>query len=129
MNRFTRNLVGFVGLAILAAVSSATRDASAQPPIKYATTIGSMQVQVVDGRSHSLAEARLHVSVWTDDKGFQPNRDYLCDAAGVANIKLPQRVQILRIWASHDSHAQMFVSLQADPKTTEFEIPTSFTFR
>src|SRR6476469_9857145 len=109
--------------ALLSGSLGVLSPALAQSTMKTATTVGSMRVQVLDEAQQPLAGAKLHVSVWTDDKTFKPNRDYTCDAAGVVDIALPERVQIVRLWASKEGHAHMFLNLQAEPQAAEFTIP------
>src|SRR5262245_53377970 len=85
-------------------------------------TTGKMLVEVMNTAGQPLSQAKLKVSVWTNDDSFKANRDYICDAAGVAEIVLPKEVQIIRIWASAKGHAGMFANLQSQ-QDIELTIP------
>jgi len=91
-------------------------------------TTGKMRVEVLDTAGRPLPEAKLHVSVWTNDESFMANQDYMCDTAGVAEIALPKEVQIVRIWATTKGHAGMFANI-ASQQDKELTIPEKFTFR
>jgi len=91
-------------------------------------TTGKMQVEVLDTAGQPLPEAKLNVSVWTNDESFKANQDYVCDAAGVAEIALPKEVQIVRIWVSAKGHAGMFANI-ASQQDKELTIPEKFVFR
>lgn len=95
---------------------------------RFFSTTGKMRVEVLDAAGKPLPEAKLHVSVWTNDKSFNANQDYVCDTAGVAEIALPMEVQIVRIWASTKGHAGMFANI-ASQQDKELTIPEKFTFR
>src|SRR4051794_36118626 len=56
-------------------------------------TTGKMRVEVRDATGEPLSQAKLKVSVWTNDDSFKANRDYVCDTSGVAEIALPKEVQ------------------------------------
>lgn len=65
-------------------------------------------VRVLDPQGKPLADARVHASVWTEEKGFKHNRDYKTDTAGIARVELPKTYQILRLWAGKKPFVTMF---------------------
>src|SRR5205823_11532955 len=91
-------------------------------------TTGKMRVEVRDATGEPLPQAKLKVSVWTNDGSFKSNRDYVCDTTGLAEIALPKEVQIVRIWASAKGHTGMFADIESQ-QDMELMIPENFTFR
>ena len=119
------------GLAILAMAIVASRvgmfpASAAEDP--QTPTSGSIDIHVVDADGKPVPNARIHLSVWTDDKQFKKNRDYTCDDQGTAALPLPKTLHIIRVWATAKGYAGMFAQLW--PQTpAETPLPTEFTFK
>jgi thiol-disulfide isomerase/thioredoxin len=92
-------------------------------------TKGSMLVQVVDSDVKPLGGARIHVSVWTTDKKFKANRDYESDPKGQVEVKLPDTLYILRIWAAKHGFVDQFKNWEKDPPANRQRVPDEFTLR
>ncbi len=91
-------------------------------------TSGSIDIHVVDADGKPVPSARIHLSVWTDDKQFKKNRDYTCNDQGTAALPLPKTLRIIRVWATAKGYAGMFAQLW--PQTpAEIPLPTEFTFK
>jgi RNA polymerase sigma factor (sigma-70 family) len=87
-----------------------------------------LRITVLDPQGKPLADADIHASVWTDEKGFKANRDYKTDAAGVAVVELPKTFTILRLWASKKSFAALFANWER-AELASGKIPAQYTFR
>lgn len=117
----------FLAIPALSALLLAV-PAYAQAEQRLFSTTGKMRVEVQDTAGQPLPAAKLQVSVWTNDDNFEPNSDYVCDGAGIAEIALPKEVQIVRIWATAKGHAGMFANIQSQ-QDMDLTIPAKFAFR
>ncbi len=84
---------------------------------------------VLDPQGKPLLSANVHMSVWTDEKDFEPNRDVETDAAGAASFELPKSFTILRLWASKKSFAAMFANWEQAELSSGKGVPAEHTFR
>ena len=73
------------------------------------------------------AGAKVHASIWTDEKGFKSNRDYKTDAAGTARVKLPKTYNIVRLWASKKSFVEMFSHWECNELASGKRLPREYT--
>ncbi len=88
-----------------------------------------MRVRVVESSGKAMPGAKIHASVWTSQP-FQANRDYVCDAQGVAQVELPQSVDILRLWARAEGHVPLYAHWESDELQGDgSRIPNEFTFK
>lgn len=92
------------------------------------TTKGSLHLSVVDSAGHKVAGAEIYVSIWTNEKGFKANRDYVCDENGQVEIRLPGKLEILRVWAKGPGYAPMFGQLWPQSGSESPPLPEKFTF-
>ncbi len=69
-----------------------------------------LRVVVLDPRGKPLADANVHVGIWTEEKGFKARRDYQTNAEGIAQVELPKTFTILRLWASKKPFVTMFAN-------------------
>ncbi|HVA47352.1 MAG TPA: carboxypeptidase-like regulatory domain-containing protein [Pirellulales bacterium] len=117
-------LISIIALQLAAPLCSA----QPRPRPKEVGTTGKMRIVVVDSDERPVAKADIHVSVWTDE-AFDHNRDYVTDAAGKVEVKLPKTLTILRIWASRDSYVPLFANWWPQFQDNGFPIPDEYTFR
>lgn len=89
---------------------------------------GMIRVHVLGPDGEPMAGAKIHASVWTQEP-FKNNRDYVTDAQGRAAMKLPQRLEILRLWARAEKCVPLFVHWEMDWPEGGFPIPAEFTFQ
>ncbi|MBN2218468.1 MAG: carboxypeptidase regulatory-like domain-containing protein, partial [Pirellulales bacterium] len=94
---------GLSGSAETKPIESARAD---KPPVAPAATL---RVTVLDPDGKPLPEAKVHASIWTEEKDFKHNRDYMTDAAGVVQVELPKTYSIVRLWASKKPFVTRFV--------------------
>ena len=89
-----------------------------------------MRIQVLGSTGDPAPGAKIHASVWTKED-FPHNQDYLCDGEGIAIVKLPKTLSILRLWAHFPKHVGLFAnwSPESDSNTRLMDIPSEFTFR
>lgn len=112
-------------LTCLACAISYLPSANADDPKVMPRT---MQVAVVDANDKPIANAEIHVSVWTKEP-FKANRDFVCDANGKAKFDLPNEIQILRLWARKEGHVALFAQWWPEHEAAPRPIPEQFTFR
>ena len=91
-------------------------------------TKGSIRLRVLWPDQKPMEEARIHASVWTDDKSFKANRGYKTDADGVAIVELPKLVKILRIWVRKEGYAPLFVQWWPREQADVRSIPDEYSF-
>ncbi len=102
--------------------------AEAKPPDDPAAA-GTLRVVVLDPQGKPLSDARIHSSIWTEEKGFEANRDYATDAEGAALVELPKTCYILRIWARKKSFVAMFANWERNELANGKKLPADYTFR
>ncbi len=149
---------GIVGLAPLAAQESKATDATktesttAPTPTKKPAptarmaeieraprqlpTKGSMLVHVVDPDGRPIPGAKLHanISSWDADAAWDKhwvikNDDYVSGADGAVEIKLPELVEDLRLWAQNDGYVPLFAIWWPKYDSGLAAIPDEFTYR
>jgi peroxiredoxin/uncharacterized GH25 family protein len=92
------------------------------------TTKGAMRIRVVDADGQPIPGAKIHEGVWTKEKDFKHNRDYVCDANGRAEIELPKTLYILRLWSRKDAYVPLFAHWEDRMSADQRVIPDEFTF-
>ncbi len=107
------------------AAAKADAPAPAQPPAAART----MRVIVLDPQGRPLAEAKVHSSIWTEEKGFKHNHDYQTDAAGAALVELPNSFYILRLLASKKPFTEMLSHWEERDLANGQTVPAEYTIR
>ncbi len=90
-----------------------------------------LRVVVLDPDGKPLPDAKVHSSIWTNEKGFKANRDYKTDAAGIAQVELPRSFYILRLWAwgNKKGFVGLFANWEQNELASEANWPTEYVFR
>lgn len=88
----------------------------------------SMQVTVLGPDGKSLAGAKVHAAIWAKEPA-KSNQDFVCDQQGRVTVDLPNKVDILRLWARHEGHVSLFANWWPEREPQPREIPKKFTFR
>jgi hypothetical protein len=111
-------------VAVLAAVVFACGPTAFGDESKMRT----MRIRVATEGGAPLAEANIHVRVWSPTL-FGASSDYLTNDKGEARIERPYEVRSLRIWSSKPGYASMFAQWRSnrdDPAAPP--IPDEVTF-
>ncbi len=89
-----------------------------------------MLIRVRDEEGQPLAGANVHASIWEMEPGQNrfPNRDYTTNDQGVAEIDIPRRLRILRIWPSKHGYVPLFVNFAEKTHDNGRLIPDSYDF-
>lgn len=88
-----------------------------------------LRVVVRDPQGKPVPDAKIHTGIWTQEKGFKSNHDYQTDAAGIAQVELPQSFYILRLWASKKGFAQLFAGWEQNELGSGEKLPDEYVFR
>lgn len=96
-----------------------------------ATAIQTMTFKVVDENDQPLEDVDIHVSVWTtryvdEPKTFPPNSDYKTGVDGIAEIRRPAELRILRIWANKPGYVPLFTHWEEHQHDKGVGIPASY---
>lgn len=91
--------------------------------------VEAMRVVVLDSTGKPLPGANVHSSIWTEEEGFQANRDIETDAAGATRVLLPKTFTILRLWAGKKSFATLFANWERSELASGKGVPAEYTFR
>jgi RNA polymerase sigma factor (sigma-70 family) len=86
-------------------------------------------VVVLDPQGKPLSGAKVHSSIWTNEKGFKANHDYETDAAGAVQVQLPKNFYILRLWASKKPFVTMFAGWEQNELASGKQFPAEYTLR
>jgi RNA polymerase sigma factor (sigma-70 family) len=111
-----------------AAPAAAPREGAERPE---ADVQGAKNVRVVvlDPQGNPLAGAKVHSSIWTNEKEFKANHDYQTDAAGGVTVDLPKTFYILRLWASKKPFVEMFSHWEQNELASGVAVPAEYTMR
>ena len=115
-----------LGLMLRTAASQDAKDKTAKPAEKPAEN--SMQVTVLGPDDKPLAGAKIHVAVWAKEP-VKSNRDFVTDDKGRVSFDLPKKIDIVRLWASSDSHVSLFAQWWPAQEGRPRKIPREFTFQ
>jgi hypothetical protein len=99
------------------------------PAREEALTTGKMRIRVTDSRDHAIPGAKIHASIWTQEKGFKTSQNYMCDAQGQVEIALPKTIEIVRIWARKERFVPLWTQWWPQMQADGNQIPEEFTFR
>jgi RNA polymerase sigma factor (sigma-70 family) len=110
---------------------------SPEPPAEQApaearpdrAAAGTLRVVILDPQGKPLPDASIHASIWTEEKGFEANRDYRTDAAGAARVELPKTFSILRLWASKKPFVTLYAGWEQNELAGGKGLPSEYTFR
>lgn len=141
LSKPSARIIGIAALFVSAIVGSmqlASRAADQQetPTKKKALTeesgeVRTMAVRVLDETGRPIPEANVHVSVWElepTDKQF-PNRDFTTNDQGLAEIEIPRRLRILRIWPSKAGYVPQFLNFAQGTHEEGRLIPDAYEFK
>ncbi len=92
-------------------------------------TKGSMRIRIVDADRRAMPGAKVHSSIWTQEKNFKANHDCQCNAQGQVDIELPKTIEIVRIWARQEGYVLLWTQWWPDQQIDGDQIPDEFTFR
>lgn len=117
-----------IGLACTGTAVAAEREADApQSTGVQPKRIRTMQIRVVGPDGKPVQGTKIHTAIWAEDPA-KTNRDYVCDGQGQATVNLPQRIEILRIWARADGYVPLFAQWWSKTQADGHLIPEQFTF-
>lgn len=91
-----------------------------------------MEVLVTDEQDTPLPGARVHLGLWPKDPSVRsryPNRDFFADEQGVARIKLPRGINILRLWPHVAGYVPEFVNFAEGTHDEGKLIPDRYHFQ
>jgi beta-lactamase regulating signal transducer with metallopeptidase domain/thiol-disulfide isomerase/thioredoxin/protocatechuate 3,4-dioxygenase beta subunit len=91
-------------------------------------TKGGIRVRVVDADGRPLGGTKIHAGVWTKDEKFKANRDYESNANGLVDVKLPDTLYILRLWAKKHGYVYQSKGWEKDPPAKRQRVPEEFAF-
>lgn len=104
----------------------AAEDAPAERP----DDTRAMTIRVLDETGQPLPAGNVHASIWEiGNTRDYPNRDYPTNADGEANIVIPHRLRILRIWPSKAGYVPQFVNFAEGTHEEGRLIPDEYEFR
>lgn len=89
-----------------------------------------MAIRVRDEQGRPLPGVNVHASVWEIERGKNrfPNRDYTTNEMGVADIEIPRRLLILRIWPSKVGYVPQVVCFEQGTHDEGRLIPEAYDF-
>src|SRR6476469_6193771 len=100
----TANRRWLLAIAAFALIFGARGEAQ-EPPAK--PTPRTMRITVLDSDEKPMADVNIHVGLWTKEP-FKANRDFTTDDDGKTTLELPQKIEILRLWATKEGHVGLF---------------------
>jgi uncharacterized GH25 family protein len=119
---------GFFAL-FLVTVLPLGKPAVAGSPLASPAVHRQLRIITLDKAGKPIAAAKIHVSVWSKDKSFKPNRDYDTNTEGLATVELPDTFFILRVWARKESFAPLWAGWEQAELASGNEIPPEYVFR
>lgn len=96
--------------------------------------IKEMLIKVIDQDGKPVPNTKIHVSVWyreyaDDPNPFPSNQDYQTGDDGTAVIKRPEKLRILRLWASRPDFVPYFFGFEENVANGGKDIPDEFEFQ
>ncbi|MEX0642778.1 MAG: M56 family metallopeptidase [Pirellulales bacterium] len=90
-----------------------------------------MEVQITDEEGEPLEGAKLHIGVWYVEgyQGEKVPKQYFADSRGIVELKLPRRLQILRMWPSKPGYVPLFVNFAEGKHEEGRLIPDKYEFQ
>jgi beta-lactamase regulating signal transducer with metallopeptidase domain/protocatechuate 3,4-dioxygenase beta subunit/thiol-disulfide isomerase/thioredoxin len=87
----------------------------------------SVRVRIFDPDGKPLPGARVHASIWTEEKGFKSNRDYTTDGEGFVGVELPRSYTIVRLWSSKKPYVTMFSHWEQNELASGKTVPPEYS--
>jgi beta-lactamase regulating signal transducer with metallopeptidase domain/thiol-disulfide isomerase/thioredoxin len=91
-----------------------------------------MEVRVLDANGGPLAGASVYANILPmqrqRSKEF-PNRTYTTDERGRAEIEIPRRLRIMRLWPSREGYVPLFVGFEEGQHEEGRLLPDQYEFR
>lgn len=108
----------------------AEKKVAVEPSNEEAAQLRKMAIRVRDEQGRPLAGVKVHASVWEIERGKNrfPNRDYTTNEMGVAEIDIPRRLLILRIWTFRDGYVPQVVGFERGAHDEGRLIPETYDF-
>ncbi len=89
-----------------------------------------IEVRVLDEEGQPLPGSKVRVSIWELERtGKFPTTEYPTDADGIARVKRPRGLRILRLWAKRPGHVSEFVNFAQGSHEEGRLIPDQYEFR
>ena len=128
-HRNWHKLTAFPALLVISFVASLARAQDAAPS-SASPEARIMQVRITDEAGNPLEGASLHVSIWElpGEPDF-PNTDYFANAEGIAEVRLPQRMNILRMWPAKPGYVPQFRNFARGTHDQGRLIPDKYEFQ
>lgn len=91
----------------------------------------SMRIRILDDEGRPLQGAMLTVGVWypEDYDGFRTAKQHTADATGTIKLRLPKRLQILRLWPKQAGYVGLFKNFARGTHSEGELIPDEYEFR
>src|SRR5262245_40342972 len=86
-----------------------------------------MRITVLDPDDKPMPDVNIHVGLWTKEP-FKANRDFKTAADGKTTIELPQKIDILRLWATKESYVGLFAQWWPEQQADGHLIPEEYKF-
>ena len=138
----TRSMGTLLAVAAIVAVSVgscrviARADDSDAPEVEQAvasvesTESRTMQVSVLDETGKPLPGAKILVGIWELQEAKEyPNRKYTTDDQGRAEVAMPSRLRIMRMWPAKEGYVPLFVNFASGTHEEGRLIPDEYEFR
>lgn len=89
-----------------------------------------MRVSLLDEQGEPMPDASVYAAIWElkGDPEF-PNKTYEADALGIAEIPLPERFRILRLWTRQEDYVDEFVNFALGTHDDGLLVPNVYEFR
>lgn len=109
---------------------SEQNDLAKEASNKESSELRKMTIRVRDEQGRPLSAVNVLASVWEIDPSENrfPNRNYATNEMGEAEIELPRRLSILRIFPSRDGYVPQFVGFEQGTHDEGRLIPDAYEF-
>jgi thiol-disulfide isomerase/thioredoxin/protocatechuate 3,4-dioxygenase beta subunit len=131
-------LITMPAIACLALVPLLASGQTAEPALSDPTEVAAnqelnaertMRVQVLDMDGKPIARASLFVNASEVERsGKFPSKTYRTDSQGEVDVRLPNRLRILRIWASKPGYVPQFLNFAEGTHQEGKSLPGSYRF-
>lgn len=136
-----RSLLAFAGV-LVALVGTAQVRSQAETPVEQkekanveeSTDEGAlreMKIRVMDADGKPLEGAKLRVAVWYTEgyEGYKTPKDHISSADGNIVLKLPKKLDILRLWPNKSNYVCGFKGFERGTHRDGELIPEEFEFQ
>ena len=148
LKRWPAWMMASVFVALVGAFSVVQLTAMAQPPVAAPQTQSEetssqgatkapdapavermMRVRVVDGDGKPIADASLLANIFDIERtGNFPTKTYQTDQQGEVDVRLPNKLGLLRLWPSKPGYVPQFLNFGNGNQDEIDDLPGSFTF-